>query len=120
LGYLGIAMIAYTLISLLLQTADAFSITCLVWGSLLVTLSVLVDHRLQGKEIEKTVRLRRLETLEEGMNLKKELLGKVLADGLPENLSREWVERILDWNHLEQDLPETNSKEISIKRTQSC
>jgi hypothetical protein len=118
--FAGVGMIGSTLIAPMMATANAFSIVGLVWGSLLLCCAITIHHRAERREIEKEIRLKRLDTLAAGVELKKELLAEVLKNGLPDGLSREWVERILDWNSLGKDLPEQCTSELKLWRTQSC
>lgn len=100
---IGASMIAGAFIAAAWPDVGSFSIVGLVWGALLFWSGLFFNHRMTAHQREHELNLARLEEHRLETQLKLDLLKDVLAKGLPDGVSREWVEHMLNWHADEKD-----------------
>jgi hypothetical protein len=97
--FTGIAMVlASLLVAIVWPYVGALSTVGLVWGSLLICVGLWFNHLIARWARDHAFRLAQLEERRFEAELKRDLLEAVLRNGLPEGVSREWVEKMLHWD----------------------
>jgi hypothetical protein len=91
----GIIMVLVSIFYILGVAADAFWITTLVWGSILIFSALFFRHKTGQKQVLLSQRLVELEQERNRYSLKFLVLTNVLSDSFPEGLSAEQLRMLL-------------------------
>ncbi len=94
--FIGAAMIATGCIFMYLSVTFPFSITALVWGSIIVCVSLFFRHKAMDKRVRYQEAVLQLEREQTSCAHRQAMLQPVLDHGLPEGISWEQLQALLD------------------------